>query len=115
MLAGFEFSHALNNINALAISENDKYIEQTKPWELAKHGQVEKLKAVLYYLAESLRQISIAIYPFMPETANKIRDQLGIAKIDENNFSFKKEVEWGGLKAGTKINEVKPLFPRIEA
>ncbi|KKQ93740.1 MAG: Methionine-tRNA ligase [candidate division CPR2 bacterium GW2011_GWC1_39_9] len=114
-LSGYAYNLVLSHsVFNLAISENDKYIEQTKPWEIAKSGNEKKLFAVLYYLAESLRQITIAIYPFMPETANKIREQLGIKKIDENNFDFYNEIKWGGLKPGTKIGKIEALFPRIE-
>lgn len=51
----------------------NQYIEETKPWELAKAGDPDHLREVLAYMAASLLEISDLLAPFMPETAAKIR------------------------------------------
>jgi len=109
----YKLNDALFFINQFIQSVNI-YIDNRKPWVLAKEGKVEEMAWVLYGLLESIRQLSWMIYPFIPETANKIREQLGVEKIDENNFDFYNEIKWGGLKTGTKIGKIEALFPRIE-
>ncbi|NIO44209.1 MAG: methionine--tRNA ligase [Candidatus Aenigmarchaeota archaeon] len=99
-----QFHNALNDIFFL-VNESNKYINKNKPWEIE---DKEILGGVLYNLLESLRFISILLYPFMPETANKIRKQLGI----EKKFSFD-GLKWEVLKPGTKIKREKILFEKI--
>ena len=101
-----QFHSALNDIFFL-VNESNKYINENKPWEIE---DKEKLGGILYNLLESLRFISILIYPFMPETAGKIKKQLGI----EKKFSFD-NLKWGALKLGTKIKRGKVLFEKINA
>ena len=93
------------------ISFCDGYIEENKPWELAKKD-VEKLTRVLYNLLEALRHIAWMIRPFMPETSDKIWEGLGILDLEKKK-SLKETQKWGGLKPGTKIIKDEPLFPRI--
>jgi methionyl-tRNA synthetase len=72
------------------ISHLDKYIDQEKPWVLIKKKKVDELEEILYNLKVGLKEITFLIQPFMPGTAQRIRD---------------------GLKGGKK--EV--LFPRINS
>jgi len=101
----FRFHSVLNDIFFL-VNESNKYINENKPWEIE---DKEKLGGILYNLLESLRFISILIYPFMPETATKIKKQLGL----EREFSFD-DLKWGLLKQGTKIKREKILFEKIK-
>ncbi|MEK7648572.1 MAG: methionine--tRNA ligase [Patescibacteria group bacterium] len=61
------------------ISFGDKYIEQQKPWALSKSDKA-RYTAVIQTLVEVLRHISVMVYPFMPKTAEKIWEQLGIGE-----------------------------------
>jgi len=91
----------------------NKLIEDSKPWALAKENRQEELSQLLYGLLESLRIISLSIYPFMPVTADSIMVQLGMeGHAPEMNVSDGKS--WGMLKAGSSIKKSNPLFPRIE-
>ena len=47
-------------------------ISEEEPWKKAKAG--EDISGLLYYLAEGLRQIAIALLPIIPESAEKILD-----------------------------------------
>ncbi len=86
-------------------------VEETAPWKLAKAPALaEKLDAVLYTLAESLRIIAILISPVLPRAAEGIFAQLNW----EKPFSFD-DVKWGGLPDGHQLGKPTPLFPRIEA
>ena len=100
-----QFHNALNDIFYL-VNELNKYVNEKKPWGIK---DKELLAEVLYNLLEGLRFISILIYPFMPETSEKIFDQLGL----EKKFSFN-DLKWGKLKSGTKIRRGKILFEKIK-
>jgi methionyl-tRNA synthetase len=51
------------------------YIDHQSPWTLKKTDE-EKMKSVLYVLAETIRYIAIILQPFVPDSATKILDQL---------------------------------------
>ncbi|HEY6190158.1 MAG TPA: methionine--tRNA ligase [Pyrinomonadaceae bacterium] len=108
----YAFSRALESAWAI-IERVDKMISDAKPWELARdEGQRQTLNAVLYRAAEAIRWLSVMLHPVMPETTRKIYAQLGLTgEIERADPS---QLEWGTLQAGTKIGEVKPLFPRID-
>ena len=58
----------------------DEYIEGKKPWELAKDSANRVLiEGVLYNVAATLRYVGILLYPFMPQTAKSITEQLGLS------------------------------------
>jgi len=89
----------------------NRYIEGTAPWKLEKTDR-KRLETVLYNLLETLRIVALHILPFMPRTADRIWEQLG---MEEKIYTQKiEEAEWGRLKPGKKIKAGKPLFPRIE-
>jgi len=71
------------------------------------------LSDALYIFAETIRIWAWLISPFLPETADKIFEQLGLDPKKEKKKKFEDAIKWGGLKPGTKIKKGKPLFPRI--
>ena len=91
------------------VNECNKYVNDNKPWELVKSNP-ERLKVVMYNLAESLRMIGILIKPFMPTTADKVAKQLGIADFEKMDFS---DLGFGGLKQN-RLPEPEILFTKIE-
>jgi methionyl-tRNA synthetase len=75
---GFEFNRALESIWEL-IARSNKYVDETEPWLLAKDKSgEERLSAVLYNLAESLRIVSVLIQPYLHWSSERIRTQLGL-------------------------------------
>ena len=90
----------------------NKYIDITMPWSLAKdEANRDRLSSVMYNLAEGLRIIGVLITPYMPETSEKIREQLGVAADD---YTWQSLENYGGIKEGTKLVKAEPLFPRID-
>ncbi|MEK6727886.1 MAG: methionine--tRNA ligase [Candidatus Omnitrophota bacterium] len=89
--ADFNFSLSLEKIWELVNTAN-KYVEEIKPWNLAKENKTEELKAFIYLLVGMIREVAKTITPFMPHTAASIIQQIGKEKIQKGN----------------------PLFPRIE-
>ncbi|MBI4335968.1 MAG: methionine--tRNA ligase [Candidatus Omnitrophica bacterium] len=85
-----DFSPALEEIWKI-INMANKYVEETKPWNLAKEKKAGELEGFIRLLVDVIRKVSGAIYPFMSQTAEAIMEQLGQDKIKKG----------------------KPLFPRI--
>lgn len=72
----YRFDRALDGVWEQVKGLN-QYIDQTKPWEIAKTGDQNHLREVLAYQAASLLEIASLLAPFMPETAAKIYDVFG--------------------------------------
>lgn len=60
----------------------NQYIDEQKPWKIAKEGDEEHLREVLAYASSCLIEIADLLLPFLPSTAAKIIDLLdeGIVK-----------------------------------
>ena len=94
------------------ISRVNKYIDETAPWILVKEEKTEKLKSVMFNLAEALRKISIILEAFMPNSANEILNQLGISN-KENMWDTLNS--YNEIKEGTTvIKQGIPLFSRLD-
>jgi methionyl-tRNA synthetase len=61
----------------------NKYIEESKPWVIAKTNEEEHLREVLAYQVGSLLEIASLLLPFMPETAGKIQAYFGSGVLKE--------------------------------
>lgn len=87
----------------------NKYIDDTTPWVLAKdESKKDRLETVLYNLLESIRVCAIFLSPYLPDTSNKIFDQLNTKKRE---YSTK---EFGNLESPITLNAPIHLFDRIE-
>ncbi len=106
------FNRALEHLWEL-IRETNRYIDHRAPWKLSKEGEEKRLHSVVYTFLESLRQISVMLFPFMPASAEKMWAQLGIHN-DQEILSLTSLEKWGGIKAGIKVNKGGILFPRVE-
>jgi methionyl-tRNA synthetase len=106
-----QFSRALEIIWEF-IGKANKFIEDKKPWLLAKTAESRpQLVSVIGTLAQAIKDISVFIYPFMPTTAAEIQRQLGILENDRPPcLAFQEH-----FQEGTITRRGKPLFPRIES
>ena len=100
LIAVWEF---MNRVN--------KYIVTTEPWVLAKSDGT-RLATVMNHIVESLKIISVLIWPVMPETAEKIQDLLGLPKKGED-LGLQDIREWGRVKPSRTIAKAPHLFQRI--
>ncbi|TDT71395.1 methionyl-tRNA synthetase [Hypnocyclicus thermotrophus] len=108
-----QFSFALESIWKF-ISRMNKYIDETMPWALAKNKEKHpRLKVVLYNLVESLYKIAVLVYPFIPESAQKIWNQLGFDG-DIKKAKIADISDWGNVQYNHILGEAKPIFPRLE-
>jgi methionyl-tRNA synthetase len=92
----------------------DKYIVENEPWALGDKQDEEsrqRLATVLYTSAEALRIATALAHPVMPESTAKIWEQLGLGDIRKFDLT---KLAWGQLQLGTKLGEVKAVFPRAD-
>jgi methionyl-tRNA synthetase len=82
------------------------------PWVLAKSDR-ERLGTVMVYLLESLKIVSVLVWPFIPETSEKIQGLLGLPKKGKD-LKLEDIQEWGKEKIVVTISKIPQLFPRIE-
>jgi len=95
------------------IRRNNKYIDETMPWVLAKdESKKAELAGIMYTLSESLRIISILIAPVMPNTPKAIHEQLGINDCSIKTWESIRE--FGKLPKAVQIQKGGIVFPRID-
>ena len=82
---------------------NNELISQMKPWE--KEGFAQK--EIIGYLLENIRQIALALKPFLPQTSAKIAKTLGVSLEGD----FEKLKKWGSVKT-FKLKKPEILFPK---
>ena len=90
----------------------NKYIDETTPWVLGKdEAKKDRLATVLYNLLECIRFSAVLLSSYMPETAEKILEELSTSERDADSLK-----EFGMLECGHTV-EGKPeiLFVRIDA
>ena len=104
----YEMSNSLQELWTI-ISRTNKYIDETRPWELSKNGETEKLQSSMYHLIENIRKIGIMLLPFMENTAKNIFVQTGIPEDLQTWESLKK---YDNLKNIKVIEKGEPLFMR---
>ncbi len=87
----------------------NKQMEEEKPWSQIKDSP-EKGAETLMNLAEVLRHISQLIAPIMPESSQKMRNQLGLTQ----DFNLKDSTKWGSQTQWENLGERAIIFPRID-
>lgn len=106
----YRMADTMDAIMSLSRRAN-KYIDETSPWVLAKDSEkASRLGTVLYNLLETIRFIGVALAPFLPETSEKILNEIGT-----DVRSLESLEHFGGLEAGKQVEEAVPLFARIDA
>lgn len=104
----FDFQAVFEEIWTL-IRRTNKYIDETAPWTLNNEEGAVKLDTVLYRLMDALRTIAVALVPFLPETAQKMLDQL---HIDQGNYTDLSLLD--RYPAGQVVEKGPVLFPRLD-
>lgn len=93
------------------ISRANKYIDETAPWILARdEGKKARLAAVLYNLLETVRLCSVLLSPFMPDSCEKIRTQIGALP---EQFTWE-TAGFGVFGEQITVNKGDIIFPRID-
>jgi methionyl-tRNA synthetase (EC 6.1.1.10) len=100
-----EFSKSLEEVWQF-IDWLNKYIVKVEPWKLNKEDK-EYLKTTLYILVDGIYAVVWMLNPFMPQ---KMAEALSMLNINE----IKKDIKPYSFPAEIAINQVVPLFPRVE-
>jgi len=95
------------------IGRVNKYIDTMAPWVLAESDR-EKLATVMHHIIETIKIISVLIWPFMPESAERIQDELGLGKKTEDRLLDDLRA-WGTEKPVRPVKKAPALFPRIQS
>lgn len=100
---------ALDEIFVL-LKRCNKYIDETTPWVLGKdESKKARLATIMYNLLESIRIAGVLLQSFMPDTANKILDQLNTP-----SRSFESIQSFGKLNTDKVVEKPEILFARID-
>ncbi len=94
------------------VARVNKYIDVKAPWVLAKTDP-DRLGTVIFHIVETLKIISGLIWPFMPESAEKIHHQLALSKKGRD-LKFDDLRNWGSLPPVGQMTKAPALFPRID-
>ena len=94
------------------VSRANKYIDETAPWVLAKdEANKPRLARVMYNLLETIRICGILLTPYMPDSAEKIREQIG---ADASIYNWETAGVYGSLPQTVTVHKGAALFPRID-
>ena len=108
----FQFQNALEQVFK-TIQRANKYIDENAPWTLAKDpANRARLAAVMYNLLETIRICAVLLTPFIPDSAEKIFDQIGACPCCR---TWEKANVWGSLRPDVTVHKGEALFPRIDA
>ena len=110
-MVNLDISGALTSIWDV-INKANKYIEESAPWKMAKEKDTQGLSTCIYTILETLRIMSLLIFPFMPKVGMEIWRQLNMKK-PLSTVDIKESRKWGVIAPGIEIRKAKPLFPRI--
>lgn len=105
------FSLALSEIWSFVGAAN-RLIDREKPWELAK-SDIPRCAEVVATLVEALRVLSVVTGPFMPRTATKLAEGLGLEAVPAL-LPGASSLSWGELPEGLQTKVIPPLFPRLD-
>ena len=106
-LDNFRFRDAQKEVMNLARIGN-KYLADTEPWKLAK-TDMARTATILHIGLQIAANLAIAFEPFLPFSAKKLRDMLGMETFSWNDLG---SIEL--LKEGAKLGETQLLFDKIE-
>ncbi len=104
----FQLGDAVNDIMDL-VKKANLIIDKQRPMDVRAGSSADKFHAALYDAAEVLRLASVLLSPVMPAKCKEIQGQLG---LKANNPECR-SIEWGSLKAGTRLITTECLFPRL--
>jgi methionyl-tRNA synthetase len=111
LMEGFIFHKALIAVWEL-IGKINKYIDTMKPWAMAQ-SDTKRLGTVLDHVLEAIKAVSVLLWPVMPQTAEKIQDQLGLGAIGKR-LDFNDVRQWGKTKRVKPVTKAPALFPRVQ-
>jgi methionyl-tRNA synthetase len=108
LLDNAEITQALERIWQ-RVRRLNRYVEERAPWQLAKDdANAAELDQTLRSLAEGLRAVTVLLWPYIPETAEKLLAALGAPEKSLETAHY------GRGSGGATVEKVPPLFPKPE-
>jgi methionyl-tRNA synthetase len=96
------------------VAAANQYIDRAAPWAAAKRGAFDRAQTILTVAMEVLEAVSVMIWPVLPESADKLRIQLGLAPIaptpGQDQWPFARPTRSDAAPVGAAV----PLFPRVD-
>lgn len=109
----FDVTNAIASIFE-AIDKANKYVDDTKPWALAKdETKQEELKSVMCHLANTIYTVSVLLSPFLTEGTKKILDMLNCPMHLRNYESIL--LPFGQLGDVMVAETIAPAYARLDA
>jgi methionyl-tRNA synthetase len=106
-IENYKFRDAL--VLAMEVARlGNKYLAETEPWKLMKEDPA-KAGSVLNFAVQLVAHVSIALEPFLPFTASKLRDALGL-----NDCNWSQIGDFSCILDGQKLTHPGLLFDKIE-
>lgn len=102
------FHEALETIWRVIRAANG-YVDTQAPWKLKKEDP-ERMQAVLWTLAETIRLLGLVLQPFMPDSTARMLDQLS---VDAGSRGFAQAAADNALVPGTELPKPQGVFPRF--
>ena len=93
------------------VRATNKFFADAEPWKLKDESDREKLGGILRACCETLRIVSVLLYPLMPSKMVELRRLLGLS---QGTLKLEAVSKFYGLETGQAMNFEKPLFPRID-
>jgi methionyl-tRNA synthetase len=112
-LIEYDFQKAVSHLFEL-VDWSNKEINEQKPWDLYKNGELNQLSTLIYTVLETLRQVAILMYPVTPILSAQIHQQLGFS-VDEKTFSPTWQDLTVPLQPGQKTQLGEPILPRLDS
>ncbi len=85
----------------------NQYFQHKEPWK-----KEPGTTTCVFLSVNAARSMAIALFPFIPESSQKIWDQIGLdGKVNENKWRSISDI---GVKSGHVLGEVYPLFARVD-
>ena len=111
----FAISEALSEDGAYKfVDYYNKQMDEQKPWE----KDVDEKRQILTIFAEGLRHAALMLLPIMPETAQRISQQLNVPYANamlEKDFVIADDLkQWGSQTDWTEVGEPAILFAPVE-
>ena len=103
----YRFRDALNAAMGAARAGN-KYLTESEPWKLFK-SEPQLTKTILYNSLRIMGLLNTVLEPFMPQTAERIREMAGVEKV-----SWDEAMSADRVKVGNPLGTAAHLFRRVE-
>ena len=95
------------------VQRANKYIDETAPWVLAKSAEtMPRLNTVLFNLCSALHAVAAFLQPYLPNTAPKMADQLGLTAGELD--ALLREDTVAEVRGAYTVHKGEALFPRID-